>query len=82
MRVGVVRDNHSNGAGTGTLSQGGEVASRRVHNLEVAGSTPALATITTLAGRGLPHVCYLPTPPALSWPGIFIRVHDLAVSES
>lgn len=57
-----------------TLSQGGAVVARWVHTPEVAGSNPALATITTPAGRGLPEVCHLllRTPPALFWPGIFL----------
>lgn len=79
--VGVVRDTHSSGAGTGALSQGGAVAARLVHTPEVAGSTPALATLTTPAGRGLPDVCCFLlrwSAPALCWPGIFfVFVHGV-----
>lgn len=38
-------------------SQGSAVAARRVHTPEVAGSTPALATKPTLAGRALTEAC-------------------------
>lgn len=55
-------------------SQGGAVAARWVHTPEVAGSNPALATITTPAGRGLFVVCHLlpPTLPGAMLAGDFL----------
>lgn len=38
-------------------SQGGAAAARRVHTPEVAGSTPALATQSALAGGEFSCVC-------------------------
>lgn len=43
-------------------TQGGALAARRVHTPEVAGSIPALATPSTLAGRGLPEACHSSSP--------------------
>lgn len=74
-----------------TFPQGGAVVARWVHNPEVACSNHALATHTTLAGRG-PDVCHLlrSFPPALFWPGIFfvfvhvgqsIFLHEIRLSE-
>lgn len=61
----------------GIFSQGGAAAARWAHTPEAAGSNPALATLTTLAGRG-PNVCRLlpRLSPAPDWPGIFfVFVH-------
>lgn len=54
------------------LSQGGAAAARRAHTPKVAGSNPALATLTTLADRGLAVCLSLRLSPALYWPGIFL----------